>query len=209
VDAAEPPRIVSYEQSAQPEAQGAREAAPELELGAGPFLMSGGATGAYMGVTPFLIDELGESVSLRPSLVLGESVPDAIPSILAAARFDTCVRVPGNYAHGAGIQLDLCGGADAGFSYVDSGTRAGAPSKGQTVPYVDIGPSAGLRAEVGRLAVMLRAVAGLNVAHDGYVDSSGARVDMPLGTLRLELDFSWLVHADHPRRQDDGTGGGT
>jgi hypothetical protein len=194
VDAAEPPRIVSYEESAP---EGAREAAPELELGAGPFLMAGGATGAYMGVTPFLIDELGEAVSLRPALVLGTSVPDALPSFLAAARFDTCVRVPGNYSHGAGIQLDLCGGADAGFSYVDAGTRPGAPSKPQTVPYVDIGPSAGLRAEVGRLAVMLRAVAGLNVAHDGYSDSSGARVDVPLGTLRLELDFSWLVHADH------------
>lgn len=196
VDAAEPPAIVSYEESAP---EGPREAAPELELGAGPFLMSGGATGAYMGITPFLIDELGEAVSLRPSLVLGESVPDAVPSLFAAARFDTCVRVPGNYAHGAGIQLDLCGGADAGFSYVDAGTRAGAPSKAQAVPYVDIGPSAGLRAEVGRLAVMLRAVAGLNVARDGYSDSTGAHVDVPAGTLRLELDFSWLVHTEHAR----------
>jgi hypothetical protein len=201
VDAAEPPRIVSYEESAP---EGPREAAPELEIGAGPFLLSGGATGAYVGVTPFLIDELGEAVSLRPSLVLGESVPYALPSILAAARFDTCVRVPGNYAHGAGIQLDLCGGADAGVSYLDSGTRAGAPPKGLTIPYVDIGPSAGLRAEVGRLAVMLRAVAGLNVARDGYTDSAGARVDMPLGTLRMELDFSWLVHTGHA----DRTGGG-
>ena len=91
-----------------------RVEAPELEIGAGAFFMAGGATGGYMGVAPFLIDELDETVSLRPSLVLGESLPNTLRSYVAAARFDTCARLPGNYAHGAGIQLDLCGGADAG-----------------------------------------------------------------------------------------------
>jgi hypothetical protein len=138
-------------------------------------------------------------VSLRPALVLGESLPSTIRSYVAAARFDTCVRVPGNYSHGAGIQLDLCGGLDAGVFYVPADSAAGAPSSTQTVPYIDLGPSVGLRAEVGRLAIMLRGAAGLNVARDGYVDATGNRNDMPLPTLRLEIDFSWLVHTDEPR----------
>jgi hypothetical protein len=46
---------------------------------------------------------------------------------------------------------------------------------------------------------MLRVAAGLNVARDGYVDAMGNRNDMPLPTLRLEIDFSWLVHTDEPK----------
>jgi hypothetical protein len=180
MDQAEPPVI--------------RAEAPEIEAGAGAFLLEGGAVGGYTGVTPFLIDELNENVSLRPSLVLGTSVPGARSSMLAAARFDTCARVPGNYVHGGGIQLDLCGGLDAGFSYVPAGTDPWAPASGVTIPYVDLGPSAGLRAEVGRLAVMLRVVGGISVTRSGYTDRAGEAVDPPLGTLRLELDFSWLVH---------------
>jgi hypothetical protein len=161
--------------------------------------MAGGATGGYFGVAPFLIDELDETVSLRPSLVIGESLPSTVSSFLAAARFDTCARIPGNYTHGAGIQLDLCGGADAGAFYVPSSTGAGSPASSQMIPYLDIGPSAGLRAEVGRLAIMLRAAVNLEVARDGYYDASGTRTDMPLLTYRLELDFSWLVHTGEPR----------
>ncbi len=170
-----------------------------MEVGAGAFFMAGGATGGYVGVTPFFIDEMGESVSIRPALVLGESLPNTVSSTIAAARFDTCARVPGNYSHGAGIQLDLCGGADAGLFYVPSGTAAGAPASTQIIPYVDLGPSVALRAEVGRLAVMLRVGANLNVARDGFYDTSGNRNDMPFYTLRFELDFSWLVHTDDPR----------
>ena len=54
-------------------------------------------------VRAFLIDEMGESVSVRPALVLGVSLPSTLQSYVAAARFDTCARVPGNYTHGAGI----------------------------------------------------------------------------------------------------------
>src|SRR5580658_5383341 len=109
MDPAEPPRAVEIAPAP------VRTEAPELELGAGAFFMAGGATGGYMGASPFLIDEMGESVSVRPALVLGVSLPSTLQSYVAAARFDTCARVPGNYTHGAGIQLDLCGGADAGL----------------------------------------------------------------------------------------------
>jgi hypothetical protein len=170
-----------------------------MEVGLGTFFMEGGATGGYMGATPFLIDDMSDSVSIRPSLLLGESLPNAIQSYLAAARFDTCTRLPGNYTHGAGIQLDLCGGIDAGAFYVPAGTQAGAPTNGQMIPYIDIGPSLGLRAEIGRLAVMLRLAGNLNVARDGYFDASGDRTQMPMATLRFELNFSWLVHTDEPR----------
>ncbi len=136
---------------------------------------------------------------MRPALVLGESLPGTTRSFLAAARFDTCARVPGNYSHGAGIQLDLCGGLDAGTFYVPAGTGAGAPTSGQMLPYIDLGPSVGLRAEVGRLAVMLRVAAGLNVARDGYFDPTGNRTDIPLVMVRYEIDFSWLVHTEEPR----------
>ena len=206
MDAAEPPRAAEVSVAREPTGEGrgqpagpVRQEAPELEVGLGTFFMAGGATGGYVGATPFLIDELGEAVSLRPALVLGEALPSTLPSYVAAARFDTCARLPGNYTHGAGIQLDLCGGIDAGLFYVPSGTQQGAPTNAQMVPYIDLGPSVGLRAEVGRLAVMLRAAGGINVARDDYVDASGTRTEMPLPTLRFELDFSWLVHTDEPR----------
>jgi hypothetical protein len=180
----------------------ARVEGNELEIGAGAFFMAGGATGGYMGVSPFLIRDMGESLSLRPSLVLGQSLPNTVLSYVTAARIDTCARVPGNYTHGAGIQLDVCGGADAGLFEVPSGSGAGSPTSAQLVPYIDLGPSVGLRAEVGRLAVMLRVAANLEIARDGYTDATGTRNDMPLATLRLELDFSWLVHTDEPHPAD-------
>ncbi len=194
MEPSEPPRSAEVAPAQAP----VRVEAPEMEIGAGAFFMEGGATGGYMGVTPFLIDEMGESVSLRPALVLGESLPGTVLSYLAAARFDTCARLPGNYSHGAGIQLDLCGGADAGVFYVPSGDGPGAPTSGQMLPYVDLGPSVGLRAEVGRLAVMLRIAGNLNVARDGYYDPTGNRAEMPIAVLRFELDFSWLVHTGEP-----------
>jgi hypothetical protein len=199
LDAVEPTQVVVIDESSpRLTSQGTRVEAPELELGASSFLMSGGATGGYLGVSPFLIDELGETWSLRPSLILGESVPGSPRSMLAAARFDTCLRLPGNYEHGAGVQLDLCGGVDGGFSYLAAaGQLTVVPS--QLVPYIDVGPSVGLRAEVGRLAVLLRGVAGLDLTRETYRDATGAQTQGLGETLRFELGFSWLVHHAEPR----------
>jgi hypothetical protein len=199
LDFVEPTQVVVIDEtSPRLTPQGRRVEAPELELGVGSFLMSGGATGGYLGVSPFLLDELGETWALRPSLVLGESVPGDPHSMLVAARFDTCARVPGNYEHGAGVGLDLCAGLDAGFSYVPATDQLTVvPS--QIIPSSDLGPSVGVRAEVGRLAVLLRGVAGIDLARETYRDSTGAPAPASGGMLRLELGFSWLVHHAEPR----------
>ena len=169
------------------------ETAP-LELGVGTFLMAGGGAGGYMGVAPFLIDDVGQAVFLRPSVAIGQSIATNLPSTWAAARLDTCMRLPGRYAIRGGLQLDLCGGADVGFSYIASGTQAGSPSTGQTLPYVDLGPSVDLRAEVGSFAVTLRGLVGVNVAREGFDDVAGTHVETPLMSGRLELDFSWVLY---------------
>lgn len=199
MDFVEPTQVVVIDESSpRLTPQGMRVEAPEVELGVGSFLMSGGATGGYLGVSPFLIDELGETWALRPALLLGESVPGDPRSMLVAARFDTCARVPGNYEHGAGVGLDLCAGLDAGFSYVAAaGQLTVVPS--QIIPYIDIGPSIGVRAEVGRLAVLLRGVAGVDLARETYRDATGAQAEGTGGMLRFELAFSWLVHHAEPR----------
>jgi hypothetical protein len=178
----------------QPDARG-NESAP-LELGVGTFLMTGGGAGGYLGVAPFLIDDVGHAVFLRPSIAVGTSVATNITSTLAAARLDTCLRLPGRYAVRGGLQLDVCGGADAGFSYIASGVAPGTPATGQTLPFVDLGPSVDLRAEAGRVAVTLRAAGAVNVAREGFDDVTGTRVDAPMWSWRLELDFSWVLHEE-------------
>lgn len=185
-------------ESPPPEVARSEEAAP-LEVGVGTFLMAGGAAGGYMGVSPFLIDDVGQAVFLRPSIGVGQSVATNLTSTWAAGRLDTCMRLPGRYATRGGLQLDLCGGADVGLSYVGSGTLAGSPPQSQTLPYVDLGPSVDLRAEVGSLAVTLRGVAGVNVARDAYDDVDGNRVEAPALSWRLEIDFSWVFYT--PRKE--------
>jgi hypothetical protein len=194
VDASDATQVVVIDESlpvASP--QWMRVEAPALEIGAGTFLMAGGATGGYLGVTPFLLEELGSTWALRPSLLLGESVPGDPRSTLLAGRFEGCVRLPDNFAHGSGVQLDVCGGVDAGIVQV-AATQAITVVPAQTMPYVDLGPSVDLRAEVGRLAVLLRGVAGIDVARDSYRDGPGSAVAVSGGMLRFELAFSWMVH---------------
>jgi hypothetical protein len=190
--AAPPPRLVFPSPDLAP-SHDHDETAP-LELGVGTFMLVGGGAGGYLGVSPFLIADVGHAVFLRPSVALGVSMATNVSSTLAAARLDTCLRLPGRYVVRGGLQLDVCGGADAGVSYVSSGSLAGTPSMGQTLPYVDLGPSIDLRAEVGRLAVTLRAVGGVNIAREGFDDVTGARVDAPLVSWRLEIAFSWVLH---------------
>jgi hypothetical protein len=173
------------------------EKAP-LELGVGAFFWVGGAAGSYLGVSPFLYADVGQAVFLRPSVAVATSTATNISSTLAAARLDTCFRFPGRYAVQGGMQIDLCGGVDAGFSYVSSGTTMAGPGSGQTVPLVDIGPSVDLRAEAGDVGITLRVQGGLNVAQQGFDDSTGAHVDLPLVTYRLEMGISWVMRGPVP-----------
>ena len=199
MDAAEPIPIVAP----PPDTHDAKP--PEirtLEPGAGAFLLSGGALGAYAGPSAFLVAEVSDDVALRPSIAFGELLTSSVHSSIFLARFDSCARVPGHYRSGQGIQLDLCGGIGAGFSYVGAGTGVGAPVTAKTLPYIDLGPSIALRGEVGRFAVTLRTIAGIDVARDGYDDATGAHVAPSLFTLRWELVFSWDVRGT-PRL--DGT----
>jgi hypothetical protein len=199
LDTAEPPRISApapAEANAQPwESNEPRRDPRALELGAAGFLLSGGGAGSYAGISPFVVAEMGQSILLRPSVAFGQSLVPDLRSSWVAARFDTCVRIAGLYTTGSGIQLDLCAGLGAGVSYVGSGTQAGAPAAGQTLPYVELGPSIDLRAEVGSAAVTLRAAAGADVAREGFTDVTGTRVDAPGWPVRLEIGFSWDLHA--------------
>jgi hypothetical protein len=190
MDAAEAPPIVQE----SPFTEENREERPVLELGAGGFLLAGGPTGGYAGFSPFVVGELRGGVILRPSLAFGESVDRSVRGTIAIARMDTCGRMKGLYARGSGIQLDVCGGLDAGFSRVTAGAFAGAPTEGLTLPYIALGPSIDLRAEVGRFAVTLRVGAGFNIARESFVDSTGTTVEAPLVPLRFDLGFSWDLH---------------
>jgi hypothetical protein len=164
-----------------------------LEVGAGMFLGTGAGGGAVVGPSAFVVIEAGNGLFLRPALAFGKSLSSLPPSDVnattwTAARFDTCVRMPGLYTRHHGMQLDLCGGTDIGMTTVDSsGTTA-------TVPYWDIGPSLDLRGELGsRLSAVLRAVAGIDVLSESFRNNSDALVRVPIVDGRLELAFSWDV----------------
>jgi hypothetical protein len=138
---------------------------------------------------------MGQDILLRPSLAFAQSTGTALRSSWGSARLDTCLRLAGLYTTGSGIQLDLCGGLEAGLSYVASGTQSGAPATGQTLPFIALGPSVDLRAELGTAAVTLRGVVGYDLAGEGYTDATGARLDAPPVPVRLEVGFSWDLHA--------------
>lgn len=143
-----------------------------LELGMGGFLMTG--TGALLaGVTPFFVIEAGRGVFLRPAIVVGESLPPSqTDMILAATRLDGCLRVAGLYTRFHGIQLDMCGGVDAGVLDIS----------GQTLrPYVALGPSVDLRGELGGfLSVVLRGLVGVNAVQTGTLDFFVGRGELAL-----------------------------
>jgi hypothetical protein len=166
-----------------------------VELGVGTFLLAGVASSGVVGLTPYLIDGVGQDVFLRLGIGLGESTGSITHMTWAAGRLDTCLAMPGNYAAGSGLQFDLCGGADVGFTVIALDTQPlSLPQRGQTLPYVNLGPSADLRAEFGaNAAFSLRGVLGINIARDPYFDGSGSRVDPPLGAARVELGFSWKL----------------
>ncbi len=161
-----------------------------LEVGVGGFLMSGAGPTAVTGVTPYLVVEAGNGVFLRPSLAVGQSISSLAPGssvgpdvTFAATRFDACLRLPGLYTQKRGLQLDLCGGGDLGFTHYAAGA----------VPHVALGPSLGLRGELGGpLAAELRGVAGINLVTGTFANGADAVV-LPQWSGRAELALSWRL----------------
>jgi hypothetical protein len=163
-----------------------RDEGRAFEVGAGAFLMTGAGGGLVAGLTPFTVIEVARGLFLRPAVLLGESVPSAGPDVsLLASRFDGCWRVAGLYTSRNGMQLDLCGGADAG-----------ALVAGQTYPYIAFGPSLDLRGELGGdLAVALRGLFDVNAVqpHGEVNHETHETIDTPLWAGRVELALSWRL----------------
>ncbi len=158
-----------------------REDARTFEVGTGGFLMTG-ITGSggdlVVGITPFLVVEVAKGLFLRPAIAVGGSLPSASPHMtLATTRVDACTRLAGLYTSTHGMQLDICGGADAGMLEGD----------GRAHPLVAFGPSMDLRGELGGdLAVVLR----------GLVDANAWRSNQlttPLWAGRGEVAMSWRL----------------
>jgi len=150
-----------------------------LELGVGGFIMSGiGGGSALVGATPFLVVALDKGFFLRPAVAAGESLPAAGPSSSwAAARLDGCFRVAGRYETRRGLQLDMCGGIDAGVLEVSSFELA----------YVAPGPSLDLSGGLGNdFSLVLRGLAGVNAIHD-------SRLATPIFSGRGELGLAWRL----------------
>jgi hypothetical protein len=188
MDAAAPPTVMT-EDYAQPQAASSSEPeAHTVDLGVGTFLRSGIASGGVLGLSPFVTDDLGRGVFLRIAASVGQSPASSLRLTWVAGRLDTCAETLGNYPVGSGLRFDLCGGADVGESFI-------APAAGraaQSLPFVDVGPSVDLRAELGtRAALLLRAAAGINIARDLFVDATGATYQPALATVQLEVALSW------------------
>lgn len=178
-----------------------------LELGVATFLAGGTGTGVLAGPEVFTVFEVGSAVFLRPTIAFGRTLQTLKPTgdvygTWGITRFDACVRVPGLYVDRRGIQLDMCGGADIGFLHFDQSSAyastfdgATAPTSARTIPFFALGPSLGLRGELGGdLSVEIRGVAGVNVVRESFYDPAfGARVDPPLFGGRAELALAWRV----------------
>jgi hypothetical protein len=176
-----------------------------VELGLSTFVMGGRGGGAIIGPAAYGIFETAHGFFLRPTLLGGHSVggltaTTEAPATFLASRFDACARLPGFYREGRGLQLDLCGGAELGFSRLDSGVVAnagtGAAGGGgnSTLPFVGLGPSLGLRGELGAsLSAIIRGVAELSLLRDSVTVVGGSVVTPPLVSGRAEVGLSWSL----------------
>ncbi|MGA3121330.1 MAG: hypothetical protein ABSF69_11235 [Polyangiaceae bacterium] len=180
---------------------GLREEAQALEIGLGTLLMTGTGANAMLGITPSLVIETTAAFVVRPALVVGESLTPLGGSgnaTWAAARVDGCSRLPGLYDRDRGLQLDLCGGAEAGFTHFagppSGSTGSAVPASPTTLPQLAIGPSIDLRGELGnRLSVLLRGVAEINAIRSGFEQPASSRVNVPWFAARIEVALSWRV----------------
>lgn len=145
------------------------------ELGAHGLLATGHGVGPLTGASLFVAADVGASWFVRGAgtvaaglsrlgLPAGGEDPSA-SSTLWLVRGDLCRRIPGNYIEKRGIQLDLCGGVEAGALRVADGTsRDGAAVDGGTRGRAGVGPSATLRGEIGGgVAVELRGESSLSL----------------------------------------------
>jgi hypothetical protein len=194
-------------ESADNSAEHAEEPRPEeprtIEIGLGTLLMGGTGADATLGLTPYAAIETAGGLLVRPALVVGESVipldrSDRANATWLATRVDVCSRLPGSYARGRGIQLDLCGGAEAGLAHFAAApvgyTGSGAPATGTTLPEMSLGPSLDLRGELGKeLSIVIRGVTGVNVVRGGFTDTRMARIEVPWLSERFEVALSWRV----------------
>lgn len=177
-----------------------------VEIGVTSFLMGGTGSGMVAGPSLFSVLEAGRGWFLRPMLAVGRTIEELKPSsdvyaTWGAARFDACGRIPGYYLERRGIQLDMCGGAELGFLLVDAPSSVPAAAQappqngtGRTVPLFAVGPSLGLRGELGGdLSAMVRGVAEVNVIRESFTDSTGTTVDPRLFVGRAEVGLSWRL----------------
>jgi hypothetical protein len=143
-----------------------------------------------VGGSIFLVTETRSDWYFRPALSFARSVlPVASGStafaINGAGRFDVCRRLAGNYLEQRGIQLDLCGGSEAGLQHVDP---VGANGSVSNAPFWALGPSLDLRGELATaLSVLFRGVGEVNVL-GGLPEGQGSP-----GWLiaRAEVGLSW------------------
>ncbi len=195
MDAAPPPTIVAQpdtlqRSAASPIEPDERPRAHAVDLGVATFLKSGIAASGVTGVSPFVAAELGRDILLRVAGAMGQPPASDLHFTWLAGRLDICSETHGNYAAGSGLRFDLCGGADVGATIILSTTA----SPTQTLPFVDVGPSVDLRAELGPSAAFLvRVGAGINIARNSFVDFNGENLQPPLATIDVELALSWTL----------------
>lgn len=179
--------------SVRPE-RGARARRPRLvDVGALAFLRNGvTSSGGVAGAAPFAVVELGPGFLLRPALGVGQgtdelSVGGSKRSRLGfvGVRLDLCRRIPGNYLERRGLELDLCGGLDAGAAWV-----GGTPTQSSAAAArLGAGPAVALRGELGAgFALEIRGAAGANLVRAPLAGASA-----PLLALSSELGVSWRL----------------
>jgi hypothetical protein len=171
-----------------------------VELGVDSFLMGGTGGGTVLGPSLYGVFEASHGFFLRPALLVGHSIGGLSPTgeasgTFLASRFDACARLPGMYLEHRGMQLDLCGGGDLGFSRVDGSVALeGGPNASRTLPFIGLGPSFGVRGELGNsLSATIRGVTELSVLQDQVTLANGTHIGAGYFAGRAEVGLSWSL----------------
>jgi hypothetical protein len=203
-----PPPPAARETNLWPDVDAAEKHSPEedvflhhaqgertIEIGLQSFLMGGTGGGPVLGPALYGIFEAAHGIYLRPTLMLGHSVGSATTSAegtFVGARLDGCARLPGYYRERRGLQLDLCAGAETGFSQLDPGVALMGSSS--VLPFVAVGPSFGIRGELGnRLSATIRGITEVSLLRDEVSMVDGARAGSSLFVGRAEVGLSWAI----------------
>jgi hypothetical protein len=170
-----------------------------LELGGSTFVMAGVSPGVVAGPALHSLIATGRGIFLRPMIALGRQVQPSVPGqdaygLWGAARVEACARFAGVYAVRRGLQLAPCFGADFGFWHTDALHDATSHLPAQTRPFAALGPSLGIRGEIGGdIALELRAVAEVNIVRATYVAPAVGEVGASAFAGRGELALSWGI----------------